>query len=1402
MPSTHQAQPIQLFVSTVTDEFGSYRDRLAADLDLPHVSVKRQERFIATGKGTLDKLAFYIRFCDAVIHVAGEMTGATPHHSELAELPADVLDRLPSVKDALAAGVEVSYTQWEAYLAIYYGKRLFVCIPESTAERDVSSADEPAQASAQAAHLQRIEALGRFDRIHFVNAEGLAFKVLASLSSVFLESNSIPLPPPRSLPHPSVGTRDVSGKSQPRTDAADELLEAPSDTLLRYLQWARSWPDRNRKAYLAGRLLSDVFLPPELEAVSEGTDGGRDLGERTEPRRRSWNEVWRASSFVVVEGEPGAGKSTLLIMTAREIAEQALEAIAGGGALQEALLPVLLPLKLVAEQRSLENALRQLLTSPLPSGGGFSHEEAGELSRTLLPRLQNSGAVLLLDALDEAPRPQDLQDALSGLWSAPGLQADPGGEPWPHLHVILTSRPGVDLHREVALPPYIVPQHWRLTPLTREWRTQFLTQWTEQSPLRADPDVGAPFERLKELILGHAPFSGVKDNALRLTIAFAVMEQREVGVGATRGELYRALLEDLLTGVWQSDRARADDRYTRDCLALLPEVAWLLYRSDPRQKSFPEAQIRKVLREVTGDGLTHISERIVFLERRGLLVRTSGNSLEFLHHSFLDLLVAQWLQEQLTSAHPQEPTGRVTDVLDDMAWLGNSEEALLQLAGLLDHRELVAVTQLIRRPRVTEGHDDQARHRLSLAGRFLAEASPAVRQHRTVLGLVEEVTLELWRFCRDHHADPAYGHSAAGLTALGRANAPLGGVPLLTRLVDALAGKDELLGNDALTSATATAVLGRVDQTLPDEALLRLVRLLVEGSHPVREAAQQALIAARTSIQLSTQSALLALLNDAQAEVRRCAAQVLEATPTAALQLEPAGLRKWLDDDRPEVRETAALLLIRMGQGLPLPVLEDLADWLEEGQAKERRAAVRVLARVGATLPETILNQLAAVLKHRSPAVTAAVVVLSAAGAALPKSVVERLFRWVETGPETPRRAAATVLARAGASLGSERLSRLVKLLESGAADERAAATEVLTGCGPLLPLSVLEQVAPLLAGSLGEARQAAARVLGGVGDGLPSQTIAQLTAWLQGESLDAQVGAALALAQSGPELPDTVLPRLTELLDAPCPEVREAVVRLLVDLAGRAPQSVMETLTPILADERWERRRLAARVLMRATAPPPQALAPQLLSLLESGLPGTLEPAARLLARLGSALPDHLAERMLRWLRDGKPDEQQAAVHLISDTRPALPTDPPYARLTPPVQVEAKSLVSLLDDPRTEVRASAAVVLRRAFHPTDLLGLLEAQVDRCAAKGRDDAAQLLLSMYAALPWGCAELGVKERERLRRAVSMLNADAPELRRSASQLIGKLTAGGMRFFGPDWTPRLTAELLSGQWPRRK
>ena len=72
-----RAMAISVFLSTVSDEFRAYRDQLSGDLTRQNVAVKVQEDFKDLGGDTLGKLDAYIAECDGVVHLIGDMCGAT-----------------------------------------------------------------------------------------------------------------------------------------------------------------------------------------------------------------------------------------------------------------------------------------------------------------------------------------------------------------------------------------------------------------------------------------------------------------------------------------------------------------------------------------------------------------------------------------------------------------------------------------------------------------------------------------------------------------------------------------------------------------------------------------------------------------------------------------------------------------------------------------------------------------------------------------------------------------------------------------------------------------------------------------------------------------------------------------------------------------------------------------------------------------------------------------------------------------------------------------------------------------------------------------------------------------------------------------------------------------------------
>jgi hypothetical protein len=129
-PMSHDPDRRSLFLSCVTSEFGSYRELLTGDLKRPTLEVKVQEDFVVSGGTTLEKLDDYIRACDGVIHLIGDATGAVAEVAAVERLLqrySDLAQRLKPLAPALAGGAtDFSYTQWEAYLAIYHDRPIFI----------------------------------------------------------------------------------------------------------------------------------------------------------------------------------------------------------------------------------------------------------------------------------------------------------------------------------------------------------------------------------------------------------------------------------------------------------------------------------------------------------------------------------------------------------------------------------------------------------------------------------------------------------------------------------------------------------------------------------------------------------------------------------------------------------------------------------------------------------------------------------------------------------------------------------------------------------------------------------------------------------------------------------------------------------------------------------------------------------------------------------------------------------------------------------------------------------------------------------------------------------------------------------------------------------------------------
>jgi hypothetical protein len=215
---------VEIFLSTVSAEFRTYRDALRRDLDLPHVAVKVQEDFIATGTETPDKLDKYIRQCDAVIHLVGDMTGALaqpPSVAVIRQRYPDFAKDLPALAPFLQPDAPaLSYTQWEAWLALYHRKVLVIAAPQEGAPRDERYERDEAQRAAQQDHLARLASVERYPEIRFANADRLAVEVLrAKLQDILALAGAVTRP--RNLPYLSIG-----GLFKGREANLDELTES------------------------------------------------------------------------------------------------------------------------------------------------------------------------------------------------------------------------------------------------------------------------------------------------------------------------------------------------------------------------------------------------------------------------------------------------------------------------------------------------------------------------------------------------------------------------------------------------------------------------------------------------------------------------------------------------------------------------------------------------------------------------------------------------------------------------------------------------------------------------------------------------------------------------------------------------------------------------------------------------------------------------------------------------------------------------------------------------------------------------------------------------------------------------------------------------------------------------
>ena len=144
-----------------------------------------------------------------MVHFVGDMSGSSPTDLEVANLlkrHPDLKMQLPPLGIALDEGKAISYTHWEAWLALYFHKNLEVVAPAPSGKHGRKPKTLDSSRTAQSEHLARLRALGIYPNQRFTNQHNLIAQILnASVIKALVRAEAIQVHQPRNLPFASLG---------------------------------------------------------------------------------------------------------------------------------------------------------------------------------------------------------------------------------------------------------------------------------------------------------------------------------------------------------------------------------------------------------------------------------------------------------------------------------------------------------------------------------------------------------------------------------------------------------------------------------------------------------------------------------------------------------------------------------------------------------------------------------------------------------------------------------------------------------------------------------------------------------------------------------------------------------------------------------------------------------------------------------------------------------------------------------------------------------------------------------------------------------------------------------------------------------------------------------------------
>jgi hypothetical protein len=394
------------------------------------------------------------------------------------------------------------------------------------------------------------------------------------------------------------------------------------------VEWINNKQSQSLKAYerlAAGKLscaeMADVLLQMNsIVLVTEGILRHRSRekvfnvlladGESLASQQRLQYAVQRVFetgvNFLVV-GEAGSGKTTSLQMYYKQLVAQ-----------KGQKLPLFVALGRLVRHwpATAEDSCRGLLDALC---GFFRTRQVPLGHDDLQSLLEDTGAVLLLDAIDEATK--HIPTLSHGIKSL--------AERFPKVQIITSSRL---IGNTVNSIPFVTVALLRFTPLQQK---EFFRLWFKDSPKMAE-EVITHLDQNKQV-------AEIVTSPLLATI-FCVLREHDVALPASEPELYEQRMK-LLTGQYDVQKGIESRIRTRnkDLYLIARRLAFEMHESRQIEASFDDLK-KRARRFCLREGLTHIdADQAVteLIDPCNVLVPTETEQFGFGHLRYQEFLVAE-----------------------------------------------------------------------------------------------------------------------------------------------------------------------------------------------------------------------------------------------------------------------------------------------------------------------------------------------------------------------------------------------------------------------------------------------------------------------------------------------------------------------------------------------------------------------------------------------------------------------------------------------------------------------------------------------------------------------------------------------------------------------------------------